>query len=124
MLQRDLPAKLIDTALDELADENLQCDARFAESYTRMRVGRGYGANKVRADLQLRQVDTSVIDRAVRSPEVDWQLAAVAALEKKFSVPNTTEQKADSKMQRYLYQRGFGMTEIRSAIKEFEQIKA
>jgi len=61
LLQRELPPDLIVSVLDQLAVEGLQCDARFAESYTRMRVDRRYGPNKVRADLTARRLEQSVI---------------------------------------------------------------
>ena len=123
LLQRELPEDLVLSVVDKLAEEGLQCDARFAESYTRMRVARGYGANKVRADLQTRRLDQSVIEEAVRSGEVHWGSVALAALEKKFSTAIATDQKSIAKMQRYLYQRGFDMADIRSAITELSPVK-
>lgn len=114
--QRELPPDLIVSVLDQLAEEGLQCDSRFAESYTRMRVDRGYGANKVRADLQTRRLDQSVIEDAIRDSGVDWCGVAAAALAKKFGNLSAADVKTRSKMQRYLYQRGFSMDEIRFAI--------
>ena len=123
LLQRELPEDLVISVVDKLAEEGLQCDARFAESYTRMRVARGYGANKVRADLQTRRLDQSVIEEAVRSREVHWGSVALAALEKKFSTVIATDQKSIAKMQRYLYQRGFDMADIKAAITELSPAK-
>jgi len=120
LLQRELPPVLITSVLDKLAEEGLQCDARFAESYTRMRISRGYGANKVRADLQTRGISNSVIEDVLGDYDVDWAVVADAALDKKFGMStrefNSADYKTLAKMQRYLYQRGFGMTEIKSAL--------
>lgn len=121
LLLRELPQDLVTSVVDKLQEEGLQSDARFAESYTRMRVGRGYGANKVRADLQTRHIEQSVIDRAVRETDIDWGSVASGALDKKFAGKLTElDAEAISKMQRYLYGRGFEMAEIKSAIKEFD----
>lgn len=123
--QRELPQELIDSVLDQLAEEGLQCDARFAESYTRMRVDRGFGANKIRADLQTRQLEQSVIEEAIRDSGAEWTALALAALDKKFgdrSAINrggSVDSRARDKMQRFLYQRGFEASEIRSAINNF-----
>lgn len=120
LLQRELPQDLVTAVVDKLQEEGLQSDARFAESYTRMRVSRGYGANKVRADLQTRHIEQSVIDRAVRDGDIDWQSVASDALDRKFAGKLTElDTQSISKMQRYLYARGFEMAEIKSAIKEF-----
>jgi len=124
LLQRDMPAELVTSVLDKLAEEGLQCDSRFAESYTRMRISRCYGANKVRADLQTRGIEQSVIEEAVKSPDVNWGSTALAALEKKYSVAEGMDQTQLAKMQRHLYQRGFDITDIKSAIKEFTLTKA
>ncbi len=117
LLQRDLPPDLVTSVLDKLAEEGLQCDARFAESYTRMRIGRGHGANKVRADLQSRHVESSIIDSAIRDSGADWAEIAFEALDKKFGAStDRPDHNARAKMQRYLYRRGFESAEIKSAI--------
>ena len=122
LLQRELPSGLIDSVLDQLAEEGLQCDVRFAESYTRMRVDRGYGANKVRADLQARRLEQSVIENAITDSGTDWHGVAGSALAKKFGGNSVVDMKTRAKMQRYLYQRGFSQEDIRSAIDDFEAV--
>ncbi len=124
LLQRELPLDLITSVLDNLAEERLQCDVRFAEAYTRMRVSRLYGANKIRADLQARHLEQSITEEAINTNEADWVVIAFEALEKKFARQVGHGFKADfetrAKMQRYLFRRGFEVSEIKSAIKEFE----
>ena len=132
LLQRELPQDLIDSVLDQLAEEGLQCDIRFAESYTRMRVDRGYGANKVRADLQSRGLDQSVVEDAIRDSGADWTAIASNALSKKFEGSKLETREFDgssavsaktrARMQRYLYQRGFDAEQIRSAMTEFAAV--
>ena len=120
LLQRELPPDLIVSVLDQLEQEGLQCDSRFAESYLRMRVDRGYGANKVRADLQSRRLEQSIIEDAIRDHGADWTAVARDALDKKFGRFATLDLKARAKMQRFLYQRGFAAEEIRSAMSYFD----
>jgi len=133
LLQREMPADLVDSVVDNLAAEGLQCDVRFAESYLRMRIERGYGMNKVRADLQGRHIDRSTIEAALRDSEANWHDIALKALQKKFAksdyvgpgivdytavdqTAHDTSRAAVAKMQRYLYSRGFDMQEIQSAL--------
>ena len=120
LLQRELPQDLIDAVLDQLAEDGLQCDVRFAESYTRMRVDRGFGANKIRADLQARRLEHSVIEGAVSESGADWIEIASNTLQKKFGNNSALSAKIRARMQRFLYQRGFESEQIRSAMSHFE----
>jgi len=128
--QRELPHDLIDSVLDQLAEEGLQCDVRFAESYTRMRVDRRFGANKIRSDLQTRHLEQYIIEEAIRDSGAEWTVLALEALDKKFSGKSAIDSsgalnsKARDKMQRFLYQRGFEADEIRSAINKFHEVSA
>ena len=142
--QRELPEDLIIPVLDQLADQGLQCDVRFAESFTRMRVSRGFGSDKIRADLQARHLERSIIEDAVRDCGVDWVEIACGALNKKYlgkrvaalhpgqnpdgslhEVSCVDDKDIDTasiaKMQRYLYRRGFKPAELSSAVKKFTQ---
>ncbi len=121
LLQRELPLDLITSALDNLAEEGLQCDIRYAEAYTRARMNRGYGANKIRADLQNRQLDSSIAEDAINSSEADWAELALEALRKKFGRGGLiADFETKAKLQRHLYQRGFEMDEIQTAIKNYD----
>ena len=142
--QRDLPEDLIVPVLDQLADQGLQCDVRFAESFTRMRVSRGYGSDKIRSDLQARHLERSTIEGAVRDCGADWVQIACDALNKKFLGKSLVVQCPDhspdhslsetsrvaggavdrallARMQRYLHRRGFKPSELSSAVEKFTQ---
>jgi len=135
LLQRELPPDLIVSVLDQLVEEGLQCDVRFAESYTRMRIDRGFGSNKIRADLQARRLEHSVIEGAIRDSGADWSGIASSALSNKFMGNRVASKKLETgeyggksvssvktraRMQRFLYQRGFEAEQIRSAMNNFE----
>ena len=133
LIQRDLPVDAIEIALDDLAARGLQCDVRFAESYTRMRVNRGFGPNKVRADLQLRKLTREVIEDAISENDANWSDNAYNALLKKFGDPDnhfgrvTAQQNFGSsasdraRMQRFLHSRGYNPSDISSAINRVRQ---
>ncbi|OED38453.1 hypothetical protein AB833_19625 [Chromatiales bacterium (ex Bugula neritina AB1)] len=125
LVQRQYPPPLIDSVLDELAERGLQCDVRFAESYTRMRVNRGYGANKIRADLQAKKLTRDIVEQAIIENDADWDENAHAALIKKFAVsdciemPDNYKEKVAyiGKMTRFLQARGYGSQQIAEALK-------
>lgn len=133
LLQRDFRADAIEVALDQLAERGLQCDVRFAESYTRMRINRGFGANKVRADLQSRRLSREIIEDALAESGADWCDNAYNALLKKFGDPDnacgrvTAEQNFGetaaqrARMQRFLQSRGYSPPQISSVINRVRQ---
>ncbi len=140
LIQREYPVHLVDKVLDRLAERGLQCDARFAESYTRMRVDRGFGMNKIRADLQARRLTSDVIESAIADNGADWEHNAHSALLKRFGAPfhvgeivekdfESAEQSDDvsdilagrAKMQRFLQSRGYTSSQIYAAIKRIGQ---
>lgn len=98
---------LIEQELTRLADENLQSDARFVESYINSSMGRGHGPDRIRAALRQRAVDASLVDRYLQAGDEIWCELARRVLSKKFgdTVPDTFREK--SRRLRFLQQRGF-----------------
>ena len=92
-------AAMLENQLQRLADENLQSDARFAESFARQRAGRGYGPSRVRQD--------NAIAQAFETAELDWWALAEAAFRKKFGEPARVEMKEKAKRMRFMQYRGF-----------------
>ena len=119
LLLRKYAQELIGPVLDQLAERGLQCDVRFAESYTRMRVQRGYGDNKIRAELQTRSLSRDIIDDALSVYSGEWADKAIAALQKKFSPMQLTDSNPRelAKMQRFLWSRGYTSADISMALK-------
>lgn len=103
--------------IDHLADEGLQSDVRFSESFTRYRISRGQGPLRIRAELQQRGVNNKLITTALDSEGVDWLELAGEQRRKRFgqSIPKTATEQA--RQQRFLHQRGFSSEHIRSMFK-------
>lgn len=144
LIRRDYPVELVDPILDQLAERGLQCDVRFAEAYTRMRVSRGFGVNKIRADLQSRRLAREIVEDAIAENGADWDDNAHDALLKRFGSRgeqnNSTFDQPDdqpeyaeqidvvsdtvanrAKMQRFLQSRGYTSAQIYTAIKRIGQ---
>ncbi len=77
-------AALVTRVLDDLAAENLQSDARYAESLLRQRMGRGYGPVRIRQEMRERGVDQERISAALEAVDPDWCEAATLAFQRKF----------------------------------------
>ena len=107
-LLRRYPRDLVLAAIARLADENLQNDARFAESYVRQRGERGYGPLRIRRELQERRVDDSIAEAALQASGFDWHEVAIRALSKKFgNVAKVTAMPDKARMLRFAAYRGF-----------------
>lgn len=84
----------LEAAIELLAEENLQSDARFAFSYTRERMLRGFGPLRIENDLKQRGVADDSISAALaevpREEGLSWLEVAAAALVRRFGVQPTS----------------------------------
>ncbi|MCE8020827.1 regulatory protein RecX [Halomonas sp. MCCC 1A11036] len=109
----------IDDCLDALAEAGLQSDARFAESFLRSRVTRGQGQLKIRAELERRGVERTLIAAVLaeveQESEIDWFELAREVLERRFSSPGDSPRER-ARRERFLASRGFDFEQIRYAL--------
>lgn len=111
-MRRHFDEPEIDEALQRLGDQDLQSDQRFAESFSRDRMLRGQGPQRIALELRRRGVAAhlidSIIDSLPREAQTSWRTLAKEALYKKFGAgaPDSLSEKA--RRQRFLEYRGFG----------------
>ena len=103
--------------LDKLADEGLQSDERFAESFVHHRVNKGQGPIKVEQELRKRGVAQDVISTFLYSGSIDWLALAEEARAKKFGVAIPGDYQKKVKQSRFLYSRGFTSDVINQLLK-------
>ena len=104
---------LIAIELERLADENLQSDARFAESFVRERANRGHGLIKVQHEMRERGLSDSDIGFALESAGIDWFAVAKEAYIKKFGEAASADMKEKAKRVRFMQYRGFDASHYR-----------
>jgi regulatory protein len=114
LMTRGHDADSVDTALERLAAQRLQSDARFAESLVRHRVQQGYGPVRIAAELRERGVDEP---ETASELVADWRELAREALEKRFGAAPPEDARAWAKRARYLQSRGFPADLVRRALK-------
>lgn len=114
--QRGFRSDVVETVLAALEERGLLSDERFAEEYVRYRYNRGYGPLRIRAELQERGVDDAIANRWLDDPELDWEAAARAAWQKRFSGRGGADTAQRRKEQRFLNYRGFTSEQIRSVL--------
>lgn len=118
---KDYDPAEIDEALEGLAEAGLQSDARYAEHLVAVRAERGQGPLRIREDLRLAGVDTSVIEEVIQGCGVDWRASARDVLEKRFGLKPPADYPEKARRMRFLGQRGFDMDEIRFAVGELDE---
>lgn len=107
----------IPLVLQQLADEDLQSDCRFAQSYIRWRAAKGYGAKRIVLELVQKGVDEELVENTMHNCGIDWQQLLFEQFDKKYDaqIPVTLEDKA--KIHRFFQYRGFSAEHIKSVFK-------
>lgn len=101
----DESPEVLAEVIDGLAEDGLQSDERFAESYIRLRVSRGQGPRKIAWELLQRGIPDSQSGPLLE--EFDWPSLALEVLIKKFGYTEPQDLREKARMVRFLEQRGF-----------------
>jgi len=97
----------IDEQLSLLIAERLQSDVRFAQSYARQRISRGYGPIRLREELRERGVSEADVAAAMDEMEIDWCAVATDVMYKKFGLRDPIDLKEKARRVRFMHYRGF-----------------
>lgn len=106
--------------IDELIEQGLQSDARFAESYARSRVHKGFGPLRIQAELQQRGVSNYPFDMAVEDIAGSWQALLEQVYSKKYANKPILDIGEKLKRSYFLQQRGFPNELIRRLFKQLK----
>ena len=106
---------VVEDEVARLADEGLQSDTRFAESFVQSRISQGKGPVRIRADLSQRGIRDGVLEGAIEAADVDWFELAIAERVKKFGSDVPKDFKEKARQMRFLQYRGFEQDHIQSA---------
>jgi regulatory protein len=114
--RRGCDDELVDAVIDELRDEDLLSDARFAEAYVDSRARRGFGPVRIRGELQQRGVNDALAEEAVANVECDWEASAAEQRRRRFGAALPEDGRQRQQQYRYLTNRGFTSDQIRTAL--------
>jgi regulatory protein len=107
-LQRRFPDdEKVGEQLCRLVEERLQSDIRFAASYARQRISRGYGPVRLREELRERGVSEDDVTAAMEDMEIDWCAVAVEVMQKKFGALAPIDIQEKARRARFMQYRGF-----------------
>jgi regulatory protein len=98
---------LLDEQLSRLTEQNLQSDMRFAESYARQRISRGYGPVRLREELRERGISRTDRAQIMDELEIDWRAHAIQVMENKFGDLLPCDLRDEARRARFMQHRGF-----------------
>lgn len=102
-------------AVDRLAHEGWQDDARFAQSLVRSRSLSGYGPLHIRAELGTHGLDRDAITAAMETVDGDWTARARDLVRRRYGAKALVDLAARRKAADLLARRGFDAEAIRAA---------
>ena len=102
-------------AVQQLTDEGLQSDRRFAEAFVQSRYRAGKGPARIRAELRGKEIPGSMVDEVLSDFDGNWYALAVEVREKKFGAAPAEDFTEKARQMRFLQYRGFDPDHIASA---------
>ncbi len=122
-LARKLKSKQFDSNLskaiiNELTEQGWQSDTRYAESYSRYRIQKGYGPIKILFELNQQGIDHFDINPVLQDLDEDWQSILNQVYEKKYPAETGITPQEWNKRYRFLTQRGFSNDMIKQLFKD------
>jgi len=93
--------------IEQLVKEGWQCDLRYAESYTRYRLLKGYGPSYINYELRKNGVNHFDLEPVVIKNVGSWLELAEKVYLKKYDDEVFLERNEWAKRSRFLMQRGF-----------------
>ena len=108
--------------IEELALQGWQSDSRYAESFTRHRIQKGYGPLFIAYELRKNGIDVVDLDDIVENSAGSWMELLEQVYTKKYDHELFLDRNEWAKRSRFLMQRGFSGTMI-SALFDHLNIK-
>ncbi|MEO5595923.1 MAG: regulatory protein RecX [Lysobacteraceae bacterium] len=106
---RGIEAEAADAAMDKLAGQGFQDEARFAQSLVRSRANGGHGPVRIRAELATHGLPSELIASAMEACETDWAQSAQAVLERRHTSAELADPNKRRKAVEFLLRRGFAL---------------
>ena len=121
-LQRKLKQKgheidSAEQAIEQLAEQNIQSDERFVESFVNSHQRRGKGPQRIQLELQQHQLAEELIEQYLDLSDVMWQDSAAEVRTKKYGDELPDDYNEKMKQAKFLEYRGFTHDQIFSALK-------
>jgi regulatory protein len=105
--QKGCDAASTDEALDRLQTDGLLSDQRFTEAYINMRLQKGYGPQRILAELRERGIDTALAKSSIDRVDADWHGIMRQQYSRKYAGEQPADYQERCKRIGYLQARGY-----------------
>ncbi|WP_262967152.1 regulatory protein RecX [Methylobacter psychrophilus] len=122
LLLRNFNKDEILAVIEDFALQGWQSDLRYAESYARSRIQKGYGPVAVTYELRKNGIEAFNLDDVVQQTVSSWMVLLEQVYSKKYGQDLLIDRNEWAKRSRFLMQRGFSGTMI-SALFDHLNIK-
>ncbi len=112
------PHKDIENLVEQLAEEGWQDDRRYAESYTRRRILKGYGPIRIQYELQQKGVDGFSVNSVMKETGKNWSEILKEIYLRKYGSDKLLTRQEWAKRSRFFQQRGFSSEMIMNLFKQ------
>lgn len=116
--QKGYPEEAVSDVLQELEDDGLLSDERFAEAYVNARRNKGYGPVRIQVELRERGVAAQLVEHFLYQDEFDWFALAEQVYRKRFGTDVPTELKEKQRCMRFMQYRGFTTEHIKACLND------
>tara|TARA_Y100001936_G_C15949417_1_gene599291 strand:+ start:303 stop:713 length:411 start_codon:yes stop_codon:yes gene_type:complete len=106
-------------AVQELEEQGLQSDERFAREYTRSKVKSGYGPIRIKRGLLEKGVEKKMALGSLKELEIDWFECAKRTYDKKFN-SEIRDIKDYARRVRFLVYKGFETVHVKAVMGEWD----
>lgn len=113
LLQRGYPPAQIDPALDQLIEERLLDEGRYAELYACGRADKGYGPLRIARELRERGVPDDLVTATLAALADDWLAKLRELHRKRFKSHVPADAASRIQQTRVLRQHGFTLDQIK-----------
>ena len=115
LIRKGFLVDVVDEVLSKLQIDKLLSDARFAESYIRSRIDKGFGPIRIQQELQQRGITGELVTELINSN--DWLTNILQAYKKRFGSTSPKNKPELARQIRFLQARGFTSEQIKTVIK-------
>lgn len=113
LIQRGYPSERIEPVLEQLAEERLLDENRYAELYACARADKGYGPLRIARELRERGVPDALVAATLAMLEDDWLAKLRELHRKRFKSLIPTDAAGRMQQTRVLRQHGFTLDQIK-----------
>jgi regulatory protein len=116
LAERGFTAATAQAVVEQLVQEKLLDDSRFAEHFVAYHANRGQGPVRIAHKLREAGVAAELISAAVDARSADWRRRCAEVRRKRFGAREPGSWAERGKQARFLTQRGFSSDQVRAAI--------